>query len=170
MLILSAETLEKISKEKKDENRKFSDLVKGVPSDRFDEVVKKWAGHFTSGIDCTLCANCCRTVHVGVTMEEIRSLASASGTDTNKFEKEEVDLDPDGTGGYLRTKPCKFLNGSMCSIYSHRPSSCRRYPGLDGSQLKYRMRRIMDEYSVCPIVYHTIEKVKKELDPDADMI
>ncbi len=167
MLILSPETLENISKEKKDENREFSELVKGMPSARFDEAVKKWADHYTSRIDCTMCANCCRTIHVGISKKEICSLASACDTDTNEFEKEEVDLEPDGTGGYLSTKPCKFLEGSLCSIYSQRPSSCRSYPGLDGSHLKYRMRRIMDEYSICPIVYHTIEKVKKELNSDS---
>lgn len=163
MLFLSTDTLGAISRAKKDENNDFISRVRGLPSKKFDELIHPLARHFTSEIDCTSCANCCRSVHVGVTLEEVNTLATFSDDDSDVFKSAEVDMDPDGKGGYLIKKPCKFLKESLCSIYDHRPSSCRSYPGLDGRQLKYRIRRIMDEYSVCPIVYHTIEAAKEQL-------
>jgi Fe-S-cluster containining protein len=163
MLILSADTLERLSKEKEEENLEFITRLKNIPARSFDDVVTPLAQHFTEKIDCTDCANCCNSVYVGVTVTEASVLARKYDRAHGDFISEMVEMEPDGSGGYLKERPCIFLKGKMCEIYADRPASCKSYPGLHGTQLKYRIRRIMDEYSVCPIVYHTIEHAKKIL-------
>ena len=65
---------------------------------------------------------------------------------------------------FLKLNPCVFLEGNnLCSIYLQRPQPCRNYPMTQGS-IKSRIRKVMDNYTVCPIVYNTIEILKQEID------
>ena len=92
---------------------------------------------------CSFCsADCCRTYMITVTSFDVLRICRATGKDSEEFavlhEPRLLGYDPDliletsdGYGSYLlglRSHPCVFLEGHLCSVYEHAPLSCRHYP------------------------------------------
>jgi uncharacterized protein len=63
----------------------------------------------------------------------------------------------------FREKPCPLLVGNLCSCYDHRPECCRSYPHLHKNGRMWSLLRIVEDVSVCPIVYNVYERLKEEL-------
>jgi len=164
-LILTPRELQKLNSEKKEENIHLSNKIKQMTSAKADCLIHESASKFIEKIDCKQCANCCKKVFVGVTLSEIKNLSNLKGESTETFKDKYVDMELEDEGGYLKHSPCQFLKGSLCSIYANRPHSCSEYPHLLNPGMKYRFKRVLDEYSICPIVYHTVEELKLKLDP-----
>lgn len=162
-LILTSEELKKLNSENKAENILFSKKIKKVTSSEVDLLIHESAKKFIRDIDCTQCANCCKRIFVGVTISEVKKLSKLKGESVESFNNSCVDMDASGEGGYFKHTPCQFLKDSLCSIYEDRPSSCSEYPHLLNTGMKYRIKRVLDEYSICPIVYHTVEEVKLKM-------
>ena len=102
----------------------------------------------TQLVDCVKCANCCKKLEPG--LEEM-----------TVFKQKHIAFD--GNAFYLKTKPCMFLNDCLCSIYTNRPAACSGYPHLNQTEMKYR-KSFWENYSVCPIVFNVIERLKKDLE------
>jgi Fe-S-cluster containining protein len=60
----------------------------------------------------------------------------------------------------LKGKPCKFLRNKKCTIYSSRPFDCRSYPHLHKKDFTFRLFAVLNNYSVCPIVFNVYEELK----------
>lgn len=109
----------------------------------------------TGRINCLECANCCNHLEPGITEEEMKALAFQKKLPEEEFRKTYTGTE-DGTGIlFLKKTPCTFLEGTACSVYSGRPGSCAAYPGLEWQELKYRLRRIFSQLTICPIIYYT---------------
>lgn len=63
---------------------------------------------------------------------------------------------------YVKTKPCAFLAGKLCGHYAARPSSCADYPHLQQPYIRLRMKSILENYAICPIVFNVIEALKTQ--------
>lgn len=59
---------------------------------------------------------------------------------------------------------CVFLKGNLCSVYEGRPQNCANFPHLvrGNGSIASRMWEFLDRTNYCPIVYHWMEKVKKD--------
>ncbi len=87
---------------------------------------------------CTKCGECCRPV-VKVSEEEIQRIEK-----TGLTREDFLDYDPmqwkNHTKDTLKQKNsvCMFLKRQgdefICSIYEHRPDTCRRYPFITGKE------------------------------------
>lgn len=94
---------------------------------------------------CTGCGNCCRGTVVCITDEDVRRIVAATGKSPRDFVRffteEEVEMDrrsplwvrfdPNRAVMALRSVDdrCVFLDGdNRCTIYEHRPVTCRQYP------------------------------------------
>ncbi|MDW8394467.1 MAG: YkgJ family cysteine cluster protein [Chitinophagales bacterium] len=153
--------LPEIARTRREENLRFLRMIQSVPSERFDRVALPIAQEQTERIDCTLCANCCRSVQPGVLPEELPVLARCAHMEVTSFSRQWVKKEA-GTGiAYLHRLPCLFLQENRCSIYNDRPLSCRDYPHLQHPGLKFRLRSLISQYSVCPIVFNTLEALKE---------
>ena len=64
---------------------------------------------------------------------------------------------------FFKHAPCKFLKDRKCTIYEDRPEDCSSYPHLHKDDFIFRLWGIIDNYSVCPIVFNVFEKLKDEL-------
>lgn len=127
-----------------------------------DEVVKNIASSVTQAIDCTTCANCCKTLHPDLQTQEINNLAKYLKIMPSQFESEYVSLpSATSTNCHFKNKPCAFLTNDKCTVYSLRPLSCADFPNLEKPNFKYRYKRIMDFYNMCPIIYNTVEQLKQ---------
>lgn len=94
---------------------------------------------------CTCCGNCCREPIVLVTDEDVRRIMQgtkqAAYDIVDFYKPNEIEWGKDQPGwirfksgqrimGLRRTEEgCQYLgDDDMCTIYNHRPVTCRRYP------------------------------------------
>ena len=110
-----------------------------------------------SEIDCTLCANCCRELPVALSSEDARRLAEHLGQSVRDFRAAHVRIQHHRA--VFAELPCQFLAGTLCACYPARPAACRSFPHLDRPNL----RRVVGDAGTCPIVYHVLECLKREL-------
>ncbi len=60
--------------------------------------------------------------------------------------------------------PCPFIKeDNYCLVYEDRPSACRDYPHTDRRNIKKYLNPTLKNCSICPIVYLTVEEVKKTI-------
>ncbi len=100
---------------------------------------------------CASCAgSCCKVLRVGISTSEARALSAATGKAVQDFAIDDATaavrrlgligskpalsamrahLDSFRTSHTLRKGPggCVFLSDGACSIYEHRPRTCREY-------------------------------------------
>jgi len=114
-------------------------------------------------IDCTKCANCCKTVHPILKPADVRRLAKHFELSVNEFHSRFLTDDPEREGSVFRNQPCPFLQDNLCTVYDHRPSDCRSYPHLHKRDFVFRVSQAFSNCSVCPIVFNVYEQLKREL-------
>jgi hypothetical protein len=128
-----------------------------------DSLVQKLAEPILAVIDCTQCANCCRQLDVYLTESDGQRLTSIIPIDS--ILTDWVDFEAAQKleeWAKFRAKPCAFLRNNLCTIYPHRPESCRNYPAFT-PDFRWMVRDILEGVGVCPIIYQVIEAVQKVL-------
>lgn len=140
------------------ENKLLQEKLKTLDSKHIDALAHPIAKEETELFDCTTCGKCCAKLQPPFTSKDIERIESHHGPLV-----ELLVLDPSNEQYYLKESPCTFLRDNKCSIYNERPQACADYPHLHQSHFKYRMKSIMENYSICPIVYNTIERLKTAL-------
>jgi hypothetical protein len=123
------------------------------------------AGHVAEQIDCTACANCCRETTVEVSDEDIETVARFLDAPSEQVKQIYTSADPASGARMLRQTAdgCVFLAGNLCSIYAARPRPCREFPYLlaTSTSLGSRTASIFGRAGLCPIVYNSLEELKK---------
>ena len=94
---------------------------------------------------CTCCADCCREPIVLVTDEDVRRVMAHTGQKASEvlrfYKTDDIEWSPDKPE-WIKLKSglrimglrrasggCQYLGeDDLCSIYEHRPVTCRRYP------------------------------------------
>ncbi len=95
-------------------------------------------------VDCTRCANCCKTLTIRFNDEDIERIAGHLNMTVDEFIVEYLEFDDkdgnDEDGFYkARRNPCPFLgNDNRCTIYDVRPVVCREYPHTDKDGFTFR--------------------------------
>ncbi len=139
------------------------DGLDDAPLDAFVEAV---AAPISAAIDCTQCANCCRSLHVYVTPADAQRLAEGLHVPLDSIETNHIDHETaadEGEWGVLRARPCAFLRGKLCSIYQQRPDSCRRYPQFT-PDFRWTLADMIDGTALCPIIYHVLSEIVRRVD------
>ena len=148
------------TKNKTLENQDFKKVLSGFSSSEIDQKVFSIATEVSANIDCLACANCCKNLEPELKKEEIAHLAHLKNMETSDFVKEYIYSDEVEDIDFLKQKPCIFLADKACTIYEERPFSCADYPHLYKPYFKYRLKSIFRNYTLCPIVFHTVEELK----------
>ncbi len=123
-----------------------------------DGVVQALTDRVAAAIDCTQCANCCRTLDVYLTPADIEILAARTDRSYEQLLADVVDCDLDadiGEWGRFRHRPCHYLDGKLCSVYAHRPDSCRAYPVLT-PDFRWTLDDTIEGAAMCPIIYNVL--------------
>ena len=132
-------------------NRKLDDA-------KLDAFVEQIAEPIISAIDCTTCGNCCRSLDVYLVQDDAKRLAEGLTISVEAIETRYVDhetAEAAGEWGKFRQKPCTFLNGTRCSVYAHRPETCRTYPALT-PDFRWTLEDSIGGASVCPIICNVL--------------
>ena len=154
--------IKKISQEREDENWYFRTFLKGYDIKDLDSVVHKLFKQVSEAIDCTVCGNCCKEISPSLKKKDINKLSKSLHIPPDQFVTKYVDKDEDGDN-ILNRLPCPFLKDNKCTQYESRPVACTSYPHLDKKDFVFRLIAVVNNYSICPIVFNVYEALKKEL-------
>jgi uncharacterized protein len=115
-------------------------------------------------IDCTRCANCCKTMDVSVSNEDIGRIAAHLGMSRDEFTESFLARDAYTGDWQMKSIPCSFLGGDdRCTIYEARPKACREFPHTDKEDFTSRSYLHSANTLRCPAVYYVVEKMKKRI-------
>ncbi len=156
------EKIKELAQLKDKENQDFSFFLRECDHHTVDRHVHKLNQKYSIEYDCTSCGNCCKKLMLTLTQEEIKVIADHLDISYQQFS--ETYIEREAAGGFILNGPgCPFLENNKCSIYNFRPEICRSYPHLYKDNINHRLLNIIDNTSVCPIVYNIIEELKDEL-------
>ncbi len=151
-----------LAKEREDENWDFRTFLKGQDDEEIDSIVYGIYQDVSSKIDCTACGNCCKIIQPILDKDDITKLSKFLKTDVTKFKEDYVTKDEDGEN-VLNQVPCPFLYNNKCTHYDSRPKDCKSYPHLHKKEFVFRLFGVIDNYSICPIVFNVYEFLKNNL-------
>lgn len=147
---------------KEEENFKFRSFLKGQDPDKIDRNVNELNEKYFELIDCKECGNCCNNLQPLIKKDDLERLKNELGIKEEQIKNELLEKDEDGN---LRFKdlPCRFLEDKKCTIYKNRPEDCKSFPHLHKKDINSRLFGVIDNYSICPIVFNVYEELKIKL-------
>lgn len=166
-LITDLEKIRQLGFLNEEENFDFRAFLKGQDSDEIDQRVHRLYKEISAQIDCSKCANCCNMQTPGLSKKEAEQLSGYMNMDIDDFKDQYVETDWSGQM-MLKDQPCIFLKDNACSVSHIMPEDCRNYPYLHKDDFIFRLFGVIDNYSVCPIVFNVYEALKEELDFDPE--
>ena len=144
-----------------DENERFRHFLKNRNVHKIDLLVHRLHSEIAPKIDCTVCGNCCGTLTPYLTKGDLKRLTDGTRLTTEQVIEFYTETDEHGLA--LRDLPCCFLIDHKCTIYEHRPETCASFPHLHQPDFNSRARRTFDNYSICPIIFNVLERLKVEM-------
>ena len=113
-------------------------------------------------VDCTRCANCCKTLNITFDDEDIERSDGRLNMPTAKFMRRTWKPMMRMARYKARQKPCPFLgDDDRCTIYEVRPTVCREYPHTDKEGFTFRTRGVASNTLGCPAVFWIVEQMKQ---------
>ena len=157
-----------LAKEKEDESWAFRQFLKlrcKLDAAQLDQRVFDLARRVWAGIDCTTCANCCKTVRPTLSDDDVERLSRRLRMERRQLIQTYLQATETGEDNpwQTRTTPCPFLKDNRCSVYEDRPDDCRGYPYLDEPDFAFRTIAMIERTFTCPIVYEVMEELKREV-------
>ena len=156
--------IEERGKERAEENWEFRTFLKQLEMDtrELDAIVHQITAEVSSQIDCTKCANCCKQITPILDQEDIEKLSGSTGISISQFKKQYLVEDENGEGRRFNTRPCPFLRNNLCTQYDRRPKDCQSFPHLHKPEFVFRLIGVIENSSICPIVFNVYEYLKDE--------
>lgn len=159
-LELNLQKIKLEGEKKENENYRFRIYLKGVNGQKLDRNVHSLYEDISGRIDCTKCGNCCSTLKPSVSKKEIALLAKIENESVKSFTDKFTEKIEFESERYLKDNPCRYLSDCKCTIYESRPKECRSYPHLHKPGFVFRLLNVINNYSICPIVYNVYEELK----------
>jgi hypothetical protein len=162
-LVTDLEAIGRYCEGREEEYDAFRAFLKGEldwEGEELDRVVHEIARAVYAAIDCTACANCCRTMAVSMNTLDVERLAAHLGLSETELEDRYLTITPDRQR-LMQSLPCSFLLGSVCSVYEERPKDCRDFPHLLKPDFRSRTLSVFVNAPDCPIVFNFLERLKR---------
>lgn len=133
---------------------------------QIDAFVEQIAAPIIAAIDCKQCANCCHVLDVYLTPQDADTLAAGIHIPLDTLLTDYIDREAAEAvdeWGKFRARPCAFLKGKLCSVYEHRPESCRMYPVFT-PDFRWTLEDTIAGAGVCPIIYNVLSTMVEQVD------
>ena len=154
--------IRRYSKSKEEQNWRFRSFLKTYGSDEIDAIVHRLYREVSAEIDCRACGNCCKEILPLLDEGDMERLANGLGISIAELKEQYLVKDDDGKYTF-NSVPCPFLKNNVCSCYDYRPENCVSYPHIHKEGFVFRLMGVIDNCSVCPIVYNVYEQLKREV-------
>jgi Fe-S-cluster containining protein len=152
-------TVERAGSLKWDENLRFRLWLKNKSPEAVTAAVDLIGRKVSEQVDCTQCANCCKGLSIAPKSTDVKRLSDGLGLSPYEFKTKYLKKDHEGDLVF-KQRPCPFLKSNRCSVYEHRPETCRSYPHLEKQHMLGRGWYVLENTRICPIVYNTFEMLK----------
>lgn len=165
-LVRDIRTIGRYSRHNEAEDFRFRAFLKGMneSDEELDTIVKEATDTVWAQIDCTTCANCCRTLQIVVDNKDIQRLAKRLGISAKQFSQKYVAIAEEDGEQYFNALPCPFLDtDNRCTVYEDRPQACREFPFLYIPGFRQRTLAMIDNNATCPIVFNVWQILKQRL-------
>ncbi len=158
--------IERYARNNEADDFRFRTYLKGrlnLSTEKTDEIVQAVTDEVWQQIDCTKCANCCKTLPVVVDNSDIKRLAARLGVSQRQFTEKYVVNGEFGEKQFAST-PCAFLGSdNRCTVYEDRPTACKDFPYLHAKHFTSRSIMMISNTSSCPIVFNVWQELKTRL-------
>lgn len=146
--------------QKQKDHRKFLAQLKKKPPKNLDKIAKEIHNEVFAEIDCTACANCCKTLGPLFTEADIERISKFLRMKPADFEATYLKVDEDNDK-IFQNMPCPFLGSdNLCDIYEVRPKACREFPHTDRKKI-YQINHLTIKNTItCPAAYEFVEKLE----------
>ncbi len=161
VLELDIGRIEEFGRLRKVENVEFRSYLKGQDFDKIDGIVHLLNREISDQIDCTSCGNCCEKLSPCIIAKDVDRLSTRLYISPKQVKDRYTEIYEGEL--FFKDLPCSFLKDQKCTIYSDRPEDCKSYPHLNKSQFISRLFEMIQNYSICPIVFNVFERLKIEL-------
>jgi len=153
-----------LAERKQDENWRFRAFlrVSDLSQARLDRAVADHYAAVAATIDCCACANCCKVMSPQLAKRDVRRLAEALLLPEDELISQYLQPGEDKGVYVSRQAPCPFLQDKLCAVYEARPDNCRSFPNLHKRDFRSKLMQVVDNSTVCPIVYNVLELLKLE--------
>jgi hypothetical protein len=158
-MITDLDTIKQLGERNEKVNYRFRSFLKGKDSAPLDRTVHELFQLYSSKIDCTKCGNCCTLLKPLIHNNDIKILAPLTNKTNQDFKEDYILTDEEGEM-HFKDLPCPFLLNKKCTVYDSRPTDCRSYPHLHKKDFLSRLFGVIDNYSICPIVFNVYEDLK----------
>ena len=131
-----------------------------------DALVDEIAAPIIAAIDCTQCGHCCRALDVGLLPADVDRLSAGIQVPVDAIMTDYVDRERGqemDEWGVFKQKPCAFFDGRLCTVYAHRPESCRLYPTFT-PDFRWTLEHTIAGAGICPIIYNVLDALQKKVD------
>ncbi len=157
--------IERLAKQKKDENKKFFKKLKKRTPKRLDLLMQDIHEKEFEKTDCLTCGNCCKTTSPIFTEKDMQRISKHLKMKVVDFKNMYLRIDSDDFH-VLKTAPCPFLDESdnMCFIYDVRPKACAEYPHTNRKKFIQISDLTIKNTEICPATFRIVETLKKKLD------
>jgi Fe-S-cluster containining protein len=136
-----------------------------VPHD-LPDLVKKVDATVWRDIDCTECANCCKTMTPTFTKADVKRIATHLEMTPKDFTAKWLIKEEDGTDMVNKIQPCQFLVNNMCSIYEVRPADCAEFPHHNKKPFDAYNDTFKNNLIHCPATLTLVDRLKKVVEKE----
>lgn len=148
-------------------NVAFLQKLDTIVPEGMPELVAETDAAVWAEIDCTQCANCCKTMTPTYQRADILRIAKHLGMKPKDF-KEKWLMQDESNGDFVNKQvPCQFLqDDNRCGIYEVRPIDCAEFP--------HHNKKPFDEYNEtfignvirCPATFELVSRLKKRVEQE----
>lgn len=161
-MITNHSIVELMGSKKEKENLEFQIFLKQIKVDITPILLELYRRVYNE-IDCKDCASCCKKLRVNLSDDDIEKLSFGLGIGVEDFIEQYLTIDLRGNYTFIESPPCPFLKDNKCSCYIQRPQECVSYPHMDNIDYIYKLKTVLVDCSLCPIVYNFFEGLKSIL-------
>lgn len=117
-------------------------------------------------VDCTACANCCKTMTPTFRKSDVVRIAAHLGMTPKEFALKWLHKEED-TGDWVNTtQPCQFLADNKCSIYEVRPKDCAEFPHHNKKPFDAYNDTFAQNVHRCPATFMLVDRLRKRVEKE----
>lgn len=150
----------KASRKRKSLTAFLNKLDEIVPTD-MPELVNRVDATVWSDVNCTTCANCCKTMTPTFTKTDIVRISTHLGMTRKEFKDKWLHKEEENGDWVNNTQPCQFLVDNKCSIYEVRPADCAEFPHHDKKPFDDYNETFRNNLIHCPATLTLVDRLKK---------
>lgn len=160
--MIDVEKLEELANKRLEHNYKFRVFLKNhADSEKLDEQFKELHEKYFAQYDCSKCRNCCKKCSGSIPVDEVEEDAKYLNIDKEEFIEKYLDKKIDCGEYHTKNAPCDFFVNGECILDDHKPLACKEYPHTNKDNRLFSLYSVVDNTTVCPVVYEILEELKK---------